>query len=84
MSGIGKEVIVHRLSVDPRQKPIQLWVYMIRFDQFWKCFLHHTYRVQFHPMLNHTSLLEDKNRPTQGAVNLSGSMRFIRLYRLDF
>ena len=35
---------------------------------FWRGFLHHTYRVLFHPMLDRTSLLKSKNRSTQGAV----------------
>ena len=61
-----------------------LGVYMVRFGRFWRDFLHHTYRVRFHPILNRTSLLENKNRSTQGAVNLSGLVRFVRLYRLDF
>ena len=57
---------------------------MIWFGQFWRDFLHHTYRVRFHPMLNRTSLLEDKNQSKQGVVNLSGSVWFVRLYGRDF
>ena len=57
-----------------------LGVSTVRFGQFWRGFLHHTYRVRFHPMLDHTSLLEGKNWSTQGAVNLSGLVWFVRLY----
>ena len=56
---------------------------MVQIGRFWRDFLHHTYKVQFHLMLNRTSLLEDKNRSTQGAVNPSGSVWFIWLYGLD-
>ena len=53
---------------------------MVRFGRFWIGFLHHTYRVWFHPMLDRTSLLKGKNRSIQSAVNLSGSVRFVQLY----
>ena len=56
---------------------------MVWFGQFWRGILHHTYRVRFHPMFDHISLLEGKNWSTLGAVNLSSSVRFIRLYGLD-
>ena len=53
---------------------------MVRFGWFWRGFLHHTYRVRFHTILDRTSHLESKNRSTQGAVNLSNSVWFIWLY----
>ena len=59
-------------------------VYTVQCSWFWRGFLHHTYRLWFHPILDRTSLLEDKNQSTQGVVNLSGSVRFVRLYGLDF
>ena len=55
-------------------------MYTVRFGCFWRGFTHHTYRVWFHPMLNRTSLLEDKTRSTQGAVNFSSSVLFVQLY----
>ena len=61
-----------------------LGVYMVRFDRFFRNLLHHASRVRFHPMLDRTSLLECKNWSTQDAVNLSGSVRFIRLCGLGF
>ena len=61
-----------------------LGVYTVRFDWFFRNFLHHASRVRFHPMLDRTSLLECKNWSTQDVVNLSGSMRFIRLCGLGF
>ena len=58
-------------------------MYIVWFGQFWRGILHHTYRVRFHPMLDHILLLEGKNRSTLGAVNLSSLVRFVRLYGLD-
>ena len=53
---------------------------MVRFGRFWIGFLHHTYRVWFHPMLDRTSLLKGKNRSIQSTVTLSSSVRFVQLY----
>ena len=61
-----------------------LGVYTVQCNQFWRGFLHHAYRMWFHPMLDRTSLLEDKNRSTEGVINLSGLMLFVWLYELDF
>ena len=61
-----------------------LGVYTVQCNQFWRGFLHRAYREWFHPMLDRTSLLEDKNRSTQGVINLSGLMLFVWLYGLDF
>ena len=63
---------------------LQLGVYTIRFGWFWRGYLHHAYWVQFHPMLDRTSLLEGKNQSTQGVVNFSSSTQFVQLYGLDF
>ena len=85
----------YKISIKKKKKPYiyvciyllqgyELGVYTVWFGRFWRGFLHHGNRVQFHPMLNCTSLLKDKNRSTQGAINLSGSVWFVWLYRLDF
>ena len=59
---------------------LPLGVYMVWFGWFWRGFLYHTYRVRFHPILDRTSFLIGKNRSTQDAIDLSGSVWFIRLY----
>ena len=59
-------------------------VYMVWCGWFWRGFLHHAYGLWFHLMLDCTSLLECKNRSTQGVVNLSGSVWFVRLCVLGF
>ena len=39
-------------------------VYTVQCSWFWRGFLHHVYRLRFHPMLDCTSLLEGKNQST--------------------
>ena len=63
---------------------LKLSLYVVRFGRFWKNFLHHTYKMRFSLITNHTSPIEGKNWSTQGVVHSIGSVQLVQLYVFFF